>query len=454
MPYEKVGKNEPVCITDEVPFEIPDSWELARLSEVGSFISGYTPKSEALCSTGKIPYFKVSDMNTNGNEKYLSITSAYLKEPCNKYFFQGTIVYPKNGGAVFTNKKRILKQDSVVDLNTGGYYPLSPLYLDYVFMFFSTIDFKQYHKGTALPTLDMERIKNIIFPIPPLSEQIRIIDMFHHIEPFIEQYGKEETTLSELNKKFPKELKKSILQQAVMGKLIPQDPNDEPASILLEKIRAEKDALIKAGKLKKDKHESIIYRRDNSHYEKIDGKEICIDEEIPFEIPNNWTWARLSSIVSILGDGIHGTPTYDQQGTVYFINGNNLCNGQIVIKDDTKRVSKEEACKHKRELSVDTVLTSINGTIGNVAFYSGENIILGKSACYFNLLPGIEKEYVKLLLETDYYLKYASKVATGTTIKNVPLKGMRELLVPIPTCAEQKRIVNAYKTIAPSIAAL
>ena len=241
-----------------------------------------------------------------------------------------------------------------------------------------------------------------------------------------------------------KQLKNSILQWAIQGKLVPQDPNDEPASVLLDKIRQEKERLIKEKKIKRDKNASIIYRgEDNSYYEKIlaTGEVKCIDEEVPFEIPATWNWARLSNITSILGDGIHGTPEYDATGTVYFINGNNLSNGSIEIKADTKKVSEQEAEKHKRLLNSTTVLVSINGTLGNVAFYNGENVILGKSACYFNLMGNIDKQYIKHILETEYFTEYAKNVATGSTIKNVPLAGMRNFLIPIPPITEQHRII-------------
>ena len=247
-----------------------------------------------------------------------------------------------------------------------------------------------------------------------------------------------------------KQLKNSILQWAIQGKLVPQDPNDEPASVLLERIRAEKARLVKEKKIKKDKNESIIYRgEDNSYYEKfLATREVkCIDEEIPFEIPATWEWCRLLSIVSLLGDGIHGTPEYSEGGSVYFINGNNLFDGQILIKPDTKTVSKEEAVKHSRLLNESTVLVSINGTIGNIAFYSGENVILGKSACYFNLLNGIERTYIKIVLQTDYFLEYTKRVATGSTIKNVPLSGMRNVLIPIPPKDEQQVIIDKLSSL-------
>ena len=251
-----------------------------------------------------------------------------------------------------------------------------------------------------------------------------------------------------------KQLKNSILQWAIQGKLVPQDPNDEPASVLLEKIRQEKERLIKEKKIKRDKNASIIYRgEDNSYYEKMlaTGEVKCIDEEIPFEIPATWNWARLSNITSILGDGIHGTPEYDATGTVYFINGNNLSNGSIEIKADTKKVSEQEAEKHKRLLNSTTVLVSINGTLGNVAFYNGENVILGKSACYFNLMGNIDKQYIKHILETEYFTEYAKNVATGSTIKNVPLAGMRNFLIPVPPITEQHRIILGMVRLAHSI---
>ena len=251
-----------------------------------------------------------------------------------------------------------------------------------------------------------------------------------------------------------KQLKNSILQWAIQGKLVPQDPNDEPASVLLDKIRQEKERLIKEKKIKRDKNASIIYRgEDNSYYEKILATEEvkCIDEEVPFEIPATWNWARLSNITSILGDGIHGTPEYDATGTVYFINGNNLSNGSIEIKADTKKVSEQEAEKHKRLLNSTTVLVSINGTLGNVAFYNGENVILGKSACYFNLMGNIDKQYIKHILETEYFTEYAKNVATGSTIKNVPLAGMRNFLIPVPPITEQHRIILGMVRLAHSI---
>jgi type I restriction enzyme S subunit len=231
------------------------------------------------------------------------------------------------------------------------------------------------------------------------------------------------------------QLKNAILQEAIEGRLVPQDPNDEPASALLARIRKEKEQLVKAGKLKK---------------KDLEVKPIS-EDEIPFDIPKSWEWVRLKSLVSVLGDGIHGTPEYDITGSYYFINGNNLSNNKIVIKADTKKVNEKEYQTYKKELNDKTILVSINGTIGNVGHYNGEPVILGKSACYYNLLDIRLKSYITMLMYTDYFLKYAVENATGSTIKNVSLAVMNDFLVPFPPVAEQHRIVAKIEELLPKI---
>lgn len=255
----------------------------------------------------------------------------------------------------------------------------------------------------------------VFFP-DTLEEQKRIAKHFFEKEKkFIqlkENLANQLTQLSNLNQ--------AILQEAVQGKLVKQNPKDEPASELLQLIKAEK---AKSGK--KEKPLPPIKPSD-----------------IPFEIPENWVWCRLFDIISILGDGLHGTPNYDKSGEYYFINGNNLINGKIEIKDTTKRVSETEFLKHRKHLIHNTVFVSINGTLGNLAYYNGEKIILGKSACYFNLHQEILREYIGVFIKSSYFLKYAVEVASETTIKNVSLKSMRLLPIPLPPLSEQKRIVS------------
>ena len=441
-----------MCIADGVPFEIPDNWEWVRLGEIFQHNTG-----KALNASNRsgelLAYITTSNLYWNRFELNSLREMYFSKSEIEKCTVtKGDLLVCEGGdigrAAIWLYDIDIRIQNHIHRLRS--YSKICTEYYYYLFFLYKHAGWIG-GKGIGIKGLSANALHSLLFPLPPLAEQYRIVAKIKEFEPFLDKYAQAEKQLNNLNTQFPDLLKKSILQEAVQGKLVPQDSSDEPASILLERIRAEKQRLIAEGKIKKDKHESVIFRRDNSHYEKRGSEEVCIDDEIPFEIPDTWCWSRLVTIVSILGDGIHGTPIYTSNGDVAFINGNNLSDGKIIIKSDTKRVSADEACKHLRYLCDKSVLVSINGTIGNIAFYNNEKVILGKSACYFNLLTGIQKEFIKVLLETDYFLKYALKVATGTTIKNVPLSGMRNLLVPIPPKEEQVRIVKYYEIIKKQI---
>ena len=159
-----------------------------------------------------------------------------------------------------------------------------------------------------------------------------------------------------------------------------------------------------------------------------------------------WKEYKLGDITTEIGDGIHGTPNYSEDGEFYFINGNNISNGKVIIKGDTKRVNRIEFEKYKKLLSNRTILLSINGTIGNVGFYNNEKCILGKSACYFNLKDNVDKNFVYYTFLTDDFQSHLLNIATGTTIQNVPLKGLRESIILLPPLDEQQRIAEILTT--------
>jgi type I restriction enzyme S subunit len=153
-----------------------------------------------------------------------------------------------------------------------------------------------------------------------------------------------------------------------------------------------------------------------------------------------WRQVSLKEVTSVLGDGLHGTPAYDPHGDHFFINGNNLSNGKITFNDTTKRVSAVEAAKHRKNLTNRTILVSINGTLGNVAFYAGEKVVLGKSACYFNVVDSVDKNFIRYVLDSEIFQGYIQNLATGSTIKNVSLKLMRDFQFSLPPVALQQRI--------------
>lgn len=161
---------------------------------------------------------------------------------------------------------------------------------------------------------------------------------------------------------------------------------------------------------------------------------------------SEWKTVKLEEVVDILGDGLHGTPKYSDDGEYYFINGNNL-DGKIIVNEKTKRVGLEQYLKYKKDLNDRTLLVSINGTLGKVAEYGGENIILGKSACYFNVKKDVNKKYIKYILLSDIFKHYIHNYSTGTTIKNLGLKQMREFKIPLPNIEEQEKIANILSSL-------
>ena len=301
-------------------------------------------------------------------------------------------------------------------------------------------------------TLNSDSLDALLIPLPPIMEQKRIFDKLHELTAPLLDYGVAEQKVTDLNGNFPETLKKSILQEAVQGKLVPQDPSDEPAEALLERIRAEKQRLIKEGKIKKDKHESVIFRRDNSHYEKCGSDEVCIDDEIPFEIPSGWSWARLGTCLDVR-DGTHDTPRYVSEG-VPLVTSKNLSNGRIDFST-AKLISKQDSDAINQRSKVDSgdIMYAMIGSIGNPVLYRGTDEFSIKNMALFKCVPdGMYMEYVYwflVLAQEDM-----KKAASGGVQAFVSLGYLRNYLIPVPPIAEQKRICNAIEQVLPLLAAL
>lgn len=307
---------------------------------------------------------------------------------------------------------------------------------DYVYYYLQSplgyAEINKNEKKTAQATITVEDVRNILIPMPPIEEQKRIVAKIEKLLPLVDRYEEAWRKLEKFNSDFPIDMEKSILQFAIQGKLTKQNNDEGTGEELFKSIQIQKNKLIKEGKISAAKRLPPVAEQD-----------------IPFEIPTTWKWCRLNDLTSVIGDGLHGTPQFDINGDYYFINGNNLDNGKIVFKDGTKKVSHEEYLKYKIPLNSNTIFMSINGTIGNLAYYDNEKIILGKSACYVNLLPFCYKEYIYIFLQSKYFIDYATNAATQTTIKNVSLQAMRNVLVPIPPLEEQKRIVAKLEELLP-----
>ncbi len=410
----KIKKEKPLpeITEDEKPFDIPEGWMWVSLTDCGCFISGYTPKLTELASIGNIPYFKVSDMNTFGNEIYLKTSKSFVIRP-SKVFFKGTIVYPKNGGAVFTNKKRILAQDSVVDLNTGGYYPFLPSILAYSYYFFLNIDFRQCYKGTALPTIDMDILRKKWFPLPPLAEQKRIVAKIEELLPLVDRYEKAWTKLEDFNHRFPEDMKKSILQQAIQGKLVEQRPEEGTAQELYEQIQAEKQRLIKEGKIKKEKPLPEI-----------------TEDEKPFEIPEGWMWVRLGQIFNLqAGKNITAANIYDEPSEKHKY----LCYGGNGVRGYVSSFNREG---NFALIGRQGALCG-NINIANGQFYATEHAVVVDHYNLTDVLWGAR--FLKALNLNQY--------ATATAQPGLAVSNIIKVLIPLPPLAEQKRIVEKLEEL-------
>ena len=433
-----IKKEKPLApiIEDEIPFDIPESWKWCRLGAL-TYNWGQKTPDNRFC------YVDVGSVNNISHTLNSENTVIEAKDASSR---AKKIV--KYGDVIFATIRPYLKNICIIDRD----FPYEPIvstafavmhcpegllnkYLYYYLLsptFMNFANARDKAKGVAYTAIGEKDFFNGIIALPPIEEQQRIVAKIEELLPYVDRYAAAYEKLEQFNAKFPEDMKKSILQYAIQGKLVEQRPEEGTGEELYRQIQYEKQRLIKEGKIKKEKPLPEI-----------------AEDEIPFDIPESWKWVRLSEIISVLGDGIHGTPVFDEMGDYYFVNGNNLAKGHIVFKADTKKVSFDEYEKHKKPLDENTILISINETIGNYAFYAGEPIILGKSACYFSVLTGVDKEYVRHLINTKFFMDYAVKEATQTTIKNVSLKAMRMLPVPLPPLAEQKRIVAKLEEILP-----
>ena len=419
----KKEKPLPEITEEEIPFDIPAGWKWVRLGECGMFISGYTPKTSDIQADGSIPYFKVADMNAVGNEIYLKKTSSFLKRATKK-FLKNTIVYPKNGGAVFTNKRRILTEDSVVDLNTGGYYPFSQMDLMYFYYLFLNIDFKKYHKGSALPTLDLNKLKQRIFPLPPLAEQKRIVEK---IEAIFKQADIIEEKRLAL-KTAVRHTKSRVLDLAVRGKLTEQRPEEGSAEELLARIREEKQRLIAGGKMKKEKPLPEI-----------------TEEEIPFDIPAGWKWCRYMDLFThSSGKALKQSDT-DGIKREYITTSNLYWNRFDLTKVRTMYFKDREL--EKCTVKKGDLLLCNGGDVGRAAIWNYDyNICIQNHVSRLRPInPQIQIKYFFYLL---WYYKTSGFISgKGIGISSLTVNDILSLAIPLPPLAEQKRIVEKIEQI-------
>ena len=459
-PYEKIGDEVyPV----DTPFDIPDSWEWVRFKDLVDYSMGKTPprKETEYWSNGTLPWVSIADLVADGT---VTATKECVNSFAAENTFKGKI---SKAGTLLMSFKLTVGKVSILGIDAFhneaiiSIYPfVDPDKITTMFLF-ATLpllsqsgDTKSAIKGN---TLNSDSLDALLIPLPPIMEQKRIFDKLHELTTPLLDYSAAEQKVTELNVNFPERLKKSILQEAVQGKLVPQDPSDEPAEALLERIRAEKQRLIKEGKIKKDKHESVIFRRDNSHYEKLDGVERCIDDKLPFEIPENWRWCRLGTIAAVLGGKripAGRKLTEFNTGHVY-IRVSDMTDGGVstdrllyVPEDIYPSISKYIINK------ADVFIT-VAGTIGRVGKIPDEldGANLTENADRL-VLAGVNQDWLIKVLQSGMIQEQIAQATTQVGQPKLAIARIERFLIPLPPLAEQHRIVQRIAELLPLVKGL
>ena len=452
MPYEKVGKNEPVCIADEVPFDIPESWEWVRLESICTKLVDGDHNPPKGCSY-ETTYVMVSSTNINDDcivelekVRYLE-KNIFDKENERTNAATGDIFFTSVGSlgrsCVYEGGLNICFQRSVSVIHTLIFnyylkYCLDSAYIQQKIVREAT--------GTAQKGFYLNQLALLLIPIPPIEEQHRIVSKYLETVQMQKEYYKTNETLDVLNSGFPATLKKSILQYAVQGKLVPQDPADEPASVLLKRIRTEKEQLVKEGKIKRDKHESVIFRRDNSYYEKVDEIERCIDDELPFEIPDSWEWTTIGTTCINIQYG--SSRKSESTGTMAVLRMGNIQNGRIDTQKLVYTSDKEEIAHYPLEYN-DLLFNRTNSKelVGKTAIYKSEVPAI-YAGYLIRITPLIDSDYLNYVMQTQFYWVYCQNVRSDAIGQsNINAEKLKNFIYPLPPLHEQKRIAKKLNSI-------
>ena len=462
-PYEKIG-DEVRSLADEVPFEIPDSWEWVRLIDVCEYIRrGKSPKYSPIkkypvvaqkCnqwsgfSIEKAQFIEPNSLSSYGPERLLQD---------NDLMWNSTGLGTLGRMAIYKTAANPYKL-AVADSHVTVIRPLKQFVLpEYLYYYFANPSVQSVIEDQADGTTKQKElatatIKAYLTPIPPLDEQRRILTKLSEVLPVVKSYGAVYDETVAMQEAFPERLKKSILQEAVQGKLVPQDSSDEPAEALLERVRAEKQRLVKEGKIKKDKHESVIFRRDNSHYEKLDGVERCIDDELPFEIPESWAWVRLGNIGD-WGSGATPSRTHPEyyDGSIPWLKTGDLTDSYITdIPEGISQLALEKTSVRLNE-SGSVLMAMYGATIGKLGILT-YSATTNQACCACKPVYGVETLFLFyfLMSQRTAFIKRGE----GGAQPNISKEKIVTTLMPLPPLAEQHRIVQRIEELLPLVKGL
>ena len=458
--YEKFADGKVVCIDDEIPFEIPSGWEWCRIRDISQSYIGLTYKPTDVTQAGTI-VLRSSNIQ-EGQLDLNDIVRVSTPIPDKLWVEENDIVIcARNGSKKLVGKSAIV--DSLKEPMTFGAFMAickTPIFR-YVYNFLQSELFYAQLRGvsgtTTINQLTQNNFNNFLIPIPPFGEQQRIDERLQIIIPFVNKYSESQEKLDVLNNSLYNSFRKSILQEAIQGRLVPQDDSDEPSSVLLQRIRKEKLRLVKEGKLKKkDVVDSVIFKGDDNKYYENDGKNVvCIDDEIPFEIPSSWQWVRLEHICSYIQRG--KSPKYSPIKQYPVVAQKcNQWTGFTIEKAQFIDPTTIESYTQERFLEDGDLMWNSTGlgTLGRMAIY-WEKLNPYKVAVADSHVTVIRplKSYVIPQYLYSYFSSYTvqsvieDKADGSTKQKELATTTVKRYLVPFPPLAEQMRIVEKIKEV-------
>ena len=441
MHYEKFADGTVKCIEDEIPFEVPEGWAWTRLGSLFSTITGSTPSTKDSSLYGdEYPFYKPTDLDAGFDVHFSEDTVSEKGYKSGRILPEYSVLVTCIGATI--GKTGYIRNSGICNQQINAILPNASILPEYTY-FCMCSEFEQQQiwtnsSATTLPILNKSKFDNLFFPVPPKAQQTRTVKRIKELLRFVEIIQQEKITLQETIKL----TRSKILDLAIRGKLVPQDPNDEPASVLLEHIRVEKEELIKQGKIKCDKKESYIFRGDdNSYYEKFfGGNEYCIDEELPFELPCGWEWCNLS-MIGTTNIGLTYRPTdIIDDGTIVF-RSSNIVNDEIDL-DDLVRV--ETKIRDNQYVQPNDIL---------ICTRNGSKALVGKCALIGNMKEPASFGAFMAVYRTDYYkyvLYYLRSIlfrnvfndGNSTAINQLTQDMLKRAVIPFPPFEEQQRIVE------------
>ena len=433
--YEKFQDGTVKCIEDEIPFEVPEGWEWARLGCITDVIQyGLSNSAE---STGDYRLLRITDIQ-NGCVNWDTVPFTCTDEPEKYLLHKNDIVFARTGATVG-------KSFLITDLPYASVYAsylirirlIKGISSNYIYQFFNSYCYWEQVTDKAIgvgqPNCNGTALKELFIPLPPQAEQNRIVPVANNLLKIVDIITFERESLSELIQT----TKSKILDLAIRGKLVPQDPDDEPASVLLERIRAEKKELIKQGKIKRDKKESVIFKGDdNSYYEKVGNKVNCIDEEIPFELPEGWAFIRLKTAWKLISGRDLSSSEYSDKndGIPYITGASNFRNGHISL---VRWTTVPKVISLKGDL-----LLTCKGTIGEIAYNNFGEAHIARQIMAIRNIYSLNVDFLALCIE---YSMLKIKQAAKGLIPGISREDILNLVIPIPPTKEQENICNKLK---------